>query len=163
MSVTHWREITVSTDLSLIVLTGRLPQFFTLFIGVTAGRTVKVPWKHLFRGVLRDGVLLVGYPLACSFRDPSALTKADLWTLVCAIYEGICHFRKISDGEREALISAWESGVKQGIYKSIPKCKRRCDVDEYRGRHLDAKTGRKKKGGWIHSDAMVPDGWDERN
>lgn len=113
--------------------------------------------------MLRDGVLLVGYPLTCSFRNPNALTKADLWTLVCAVFDGICYFRRVSDREREVLISAWELGVKEGIYKPIPKRKKRCDVDEYRGRHLDAKTGRKKKGGWIHSDAEVPEGWDDRN
>lgn len=113
--------------------------------------------------MIRDGVLLVGYPLTCPLEDPSGFSMPDLWTLICAIDAGICYFRRVEEEERDLIIKAWELGVKQGIYKPIPEHKKRSDADDYRGRRLNPETTRKKKGGWVHSDAMVPDGWDQNN
>lgn len=97
------------------------------------------------------------------FGDPSQLSRENLWTLLCAVYEGICYFREVNERERTILIEAWERGVREKIYKVIPPRKKREDEGEYRGRHLDPETGRKKRGGWVRSPPEVPTGWDKEN
>lgn len=118
-----------------------------------AKKTAKIPGAHPSGMVIQDHIILVGYPLSRSFGDPS----------ICAVHAGICYFRELEDGERAVLIAAWEQGVKEKIYKLLPKRKERSDAGVYLGRRADPETARKMRGGWVRSEPMVPERWDEEN
>ncbi|CAL1697678.1 unnamed protein product [Somion occarium] len=133
---------------------------FRRAVGVPEDSPIRVPWGSPVKLITKYFVRPIGYPLKRPLTDPSKLTMEELWIVVCAVYQDIFKFRRLTYAELRLLDAKLEESVRMGLYEPERNRQERADKGNARGRHRNPLTTRKTYGGYICSPEMVAMGED---
>lgn len=112
-----------------------------------------IPWSTPEKLLRKFGVAILGWPVGCTFRNPSDLTMVELELVITAINQGTCYFGLV--GRAEIGNIQIEGGWKR-------ERKLRNDLYNCRGHQKRPAKPRKKgkTGKHVCSPDQVPEGYD---